>query len=97
MAPVLCAVTCNNRYYVSKVICSGKFEFISYCLCHAIPGASIAIDDCYELWESGFISIPHSFQVLPHILSSQSAHNKTHHTHLCWQDSMSLHHCNVAV
>ena len=25
-------------------------------------GASIAIDDCYELWESGFISIPHNFQ-----------------------------------
>lgn len=26
-------------------------------------GASIAIDDCYELWESGFISIPFDFQV----------------------------------
>lgn len=26
-------------------------------------GASLAIDDCYELWESGFISIPFSFQV----------------------------------
>jgi len=26
------------------------------------PGASIAIDDCYELWESGFISIPFDFQ-----------------------------------
>ena len=31
----------------------------------ACLGASIAIDDCYELWESGFISIPHSFQVAP--------------------------------
>ncbi|KAK9901712.1 hypothetical protein WJX75_009812 [Coccomyxa subellipsoidea] len=28
-----------------------------------LSGASIAIDDCYELWESGFISIPHNFQV----------------------------------
>ena len=27
-----------------------------------IAGASIAIDDCYELWESGFISIPYNFQ-----------------------------------
>jgi hypothetical protein len=29
----------------------------------ALTGASIAIDDCYELWESGFISIPHNFQL----------------------------------
>ena len=28
-----------------------------------LAGASIAIDDCYELWESGFISIPYNFQV----------------------------------
>ncbi|KAK9846014.1 hypothetical protein WJX81_008468 [Elliptochloris bilobata] len=28
-----------------------------------LSGASIAIDDCYELWESGFISIPFDFQV----------------------------------
>ena len=34
------------------------------CLCAACnAGASIAIDDCYELWESGFISIPHDFQL----------------------------------
>lgn len=26
-------------------------------------GASIAIDDCYELWESGFISIPYNFNL----------------------------------
>ena len=26
-------------------------------------GACLAIDDCYELWESGFISIPHHFQI----------------------------------
>ena len=26
-------------------------------------GASIAIDDCYELWESGFISIPYNFDL----------------------------------
>ena len=32
------------------------------CTC-ALAGASIAIDDCYELWESGFISIPHDFQL----------------------------------
>ena len=28
-----------------------------------LTGASIAIDDCYELWESGFISIPYDFDV----------------------------------
>lgn len=28
-----------------------------------LTGASIAIDDCYELWESGFISIPYDFEV----------------------------------
>ena len=28
-----------------------------------VPGASIAIDDCYELWESGFVSIPYSFEL----------------------------------
>ena len=27
------------------------------------PGASIAIDDCYELWESGFVSIPYNFEL----------------------------------
>lgn len=27
-----------------------------------LSGASIAIDDCYELWDSGFISIPYDFQ-----------------------------------
>ena len=27
-----------------------------------LRGASIAIDDCYELWESGFVSIPHDFR-----------------------------------
>ena len=32
--------------------------------CMPLPvGASIAIDDCYELWESGFISIPFNFKV----------------------------------
>ena len=28
-----------------------------------MAGASLAIDDCYELWESGFISIPYDFAV----------------------------------
>ncbi len=28
-----------------------------------LAGASIAIDDCYELWESGFISIPYDFEI----------------------------------
>lgn len=28
-----------------------------------MPGASIAIDDCYELWESGFVSIPYNFEM----------------------------------
>ena len=28
-----------------------------------MPGASIAIDDCYELWESGFVSIPYNFEL----------------------------------
>eukprot|EP00891_Asterochloris_glomerata_P005651 jgi/Astpho2/5651/gw1.00079.112.1_t len=28
-----------------------------------LSGASIAIDDCYELWESGFISIPYNFNL----------------------------------
>ena len=28
-----------------------------------VPGASIAIDDCYELWESGFVSIPYNFEM----------------------------------
>ncbi|KAK9817188.1 hypothetical protein WJX72_010816 [[Myrmecia] bisecta] len=28
-----------------------------------LSGASIAIDDCYELWDSGFISIPYDFRV----------------------------------
>ena len=28
-----------------------------------MPGASIAIDDCYELWESGFFSIPYNFEL----------------------------------
>ena len=28
-----------------------------------LPGASIAIDDCYELWESGFVSIPYDFEM----------------------------------
>ena len=27
------------------------------------PGASVAIDDCYELWESGFVSIPYNFEM----------------------------------
>ncbi len=31
-------------------------------LCNT-PGASIAIDDCYELWESGFVSIPYDFEL----------------------------------
>lgn len=26
-----------------------------------LTGASIALDDCYELWDSGFISIPYDF------------------------------------
>jgi len=28
-----------------------------------LTGASIALDDCYELWDSGFISIPYDFSV----------------------------------
>lgn len=28
-----------------------------------LQGVSLAIDDCYEVWDSGFISIPHSFTV----------------------------------
>ena len=28
-----------------------------------VSGASIAIDDCYELWESGFVSIPYDFEL----------------------------------
>ncbi|KAK9858382.1 hypothetical protein WJX84_005474 [Apatococcus fuscideae] len=28
-----------------------------------LSGARLAIDDCYELWESGFISIPHHFRI----------------------------------
>lgn len=28
-----------------------------------LEGASLAIDDCYELWDSGFISIPHDFSL----------------------------------
>lgn len=28
-----------------------------------LSGASLAIDDCYELWDSGFISIPHDFNL----------------------------------
>ncbi len=32
-------------------------------LCVGMPGASIAIDDCYELWESGFVSIPYNFEL----------------------------------
>ncbi|PSC70243.1 hypothetical protein C2E20_6326 [Micractinium conductrix] len=28
-----------------------------------LSGASLAIDDCYELWDSGFISIPHDFNM----------------------------------
>lgn len=28
-----------------------------------LAGASIALDDCYEVWESGFISIPYDFQL----------------------------------
>mmetsp|Transcript_13528 Transcript_13528/g.34022 ORF Transcript_13528/g.34022 Transcript_13528/m.34022 type:complete len:545 (-) Transcript_13528:163-1797(-) len=28
-----------------------------------LKGVSLAIDDCYELWESGFISIPYDFEV----------------------------------
>ena len=34
-------------------------------------GASIAIDDCYELWESGFISIPYNFQVCRDLIRKQ--------------------------
>ena len=26
-----------------------------------LSGASLAIDDCYEVWGSGFISIPYDF------------------------------------
>ncbi len=29
----------------------------------SLAGASIAIDDCYEVWGSGFISIPYNFTV----------------------------------
>uniref|UniRef100_A0A061QW88 Uncharacterized protein n=1 Tax=Tetraselmis sp. GSL018 TaxID=582737 RepID=A0A061QW88_9CHLO len=28
-----------------------------------LTGASIALDDCYEVWESGFISIPYDFNL----------------------------------
>lgn len=28
-----------------------------------LSGACLAIDDCYEVWDSGFISIPHDFEV----------------------------------
>lgn len=28
-----------------------------------LTGASIALDDCYELWDSGFISIPYDFSI----------------------------------
>ena len=38
-------------------------EFAPHLVVSFCAGASIAIDDCYELWESGFISIPHNFQV----------------------------------
>lgn len=27
-----------------------------------LSGASLAIDDCYELWDSGFISVPFDFK-----------------------------------
>ena len=40
---------------------------VQYCvlmlILNIVPGASIAIDDCYELWESGFVSIPHDFEL----------------------------------
>jgi len=28
-----------------------------------LRGACIALDDCYEVWDSGFISIPYNFQI----------------------------------
>ncbi|KAG2489643.1 hypothetical protein HYH03_011922 [Edaphochlamys debaryana] len=28
-----------------------------------LKGASIALDDCYELWDSGFISVPYNFKI----------------------------------
>ena len=28
-----------------------------------LRGVSLAIDDCYEVWESGFISIPYDFDI----------------------------------
>lgn len=28
-----------------------------------LSGASIAIDNCYQMWEAGFLSIPHDFQL----------------------------------
>lgn len=31
--------------------------------CVDLSGVSIAIDDCYDLWDSGFISIPYDFAV----------------------------------
>ena len=43
--------------------CWGETDELSRSLVTVCSGASIAIDDCYELWESGFISIPHNFQV----------------------------------
>lgn len=57
---------CAHCY--QAVLARSCIEFYVRCdtvpTCMPLPaGASIAIDDCYELWESGFISIPFNFKV----------------------------------
>lgn len=44
---------------------SSQIPTCCYCQCQRreCAGVSLAIDDCYEVWDSGFISIPHSFTV----------------------------------
>ena len=45
-------------------ICQYTLSFDGFLMFFLLySGASIAIDDCYELWESGFVSIPYDFEL----------------------------------
>ena len=57
----VCSAPHTKEFYDA---CQRLVEHSDYILQHVdLKGIFLAIDDCYELWESGFISIPHDFEV----------------------------------
>lgn len=57
----VCSVADTEPFYDA---CERLVENADYILQHVeLKGIFLAIDDCYELWESGFISIPYNFEI----------------------------------